>query len=172
MGWREGAGELDGRMLKCSLSSGAVGKLGAWLGTGDGGRGTGDGGRGTGSVRGRDRRARRSLHPRVLGRYPAVALGAGRSGRTEAKGAEQGAGAGGGPDRDGNVELDRDARRRLCLGQGDNGYGAYRVPATAEAARSGFGPVLPARLRPLDRPRLWMELAFTAPGYWAYTPHP
>lgn len=30
-------------------------------------------------------------------------------------------------------------------------------------------PLLPERLRPLDRPRLWVELAFTAVGYWAYT---
>ncbi|MFC8763708.1 hypothetical protein ACFUAG_23765 [Streptomyces sp. NPDC057193] len=35
MGWREGAGELDARMLERPLPSDAVGKLGAWL-AGDG----------------------------------------------------------------------------------------------------------------------------------------
>lgn len=33
----------------------------------------------------------------------------------------------------------------------------------------GWGRCSPARLRPLDRPRLWVELVFTAVGYWAYT---
>lgn len=64
MGWREGAGELDARMLERPLPSDAVQKLGAWL-AGDGAPyadGTG---------------ARRSLHPGVLGRHPAVALGVG-----------------------------------------------------------------------------------------------
>ncbi|MGW0747412.1 phosphatase PAP2 family protein [Streptomyces sp. NPDC002817] len=32
-----------------------------------------------------------------------------------------------------------------------------------------MGPLLPARLRPVTRPRLWVELAFTALLYWAYT---
>ncbi|NEA59648.1 phosphatase PAP2 family protein [Streptomyces sp. SID13666] len=32
-----------------------------------------------------------------------------------------------------------------------------------------IGPLLPARLRPLDRPRLWVELAFTGIAYWAYS---
>lgn len=32
-----------------------------------------------------------------------------------------------------------------------------------------IGPLLPARLRPLTRPRPWVELAFTALLYWAYT---
>lgn len=32
-----------------------------------------------------------------------------------------------------------------------------------------IGPLLPARLRPLDRPRLWMELACSGLLYWAYT---
>ncbi|MDJ0341739.1 phosphatase PAP2 family protein [Streptomyces sp. H10-C2] len=32
-----------------------------------------------------------------------------------------------------------------------------------------LGPLLPARLRPLGRPRLWVELAFTVLGYWAYS---
>ncbi|MGW6460258.1 8-oxoguanine DNA glycosylase OGG fold protein [Streptomyces sp. NPDC055078] len=35
MGWREGAGELDARMLERPLPSDAVGKLGTWL-AGDG----------------------------------------------------------------------------------------------------------------------------------------
>ncbi|MCC2275231.1 phosphatase PAP2 family protein [Streptomyces sp. ET3-23] len=29
-------------------------------------------------------------------------------------------------------------------------------------------PLLPARLRPLGRPKLWAELVFAAVGYWAY----
>ncbi|GGU17796.1 phosphatase PAP2 family protein [Streptomyces violascens] len=42
---------------------------------------------------------------------------------------------------------------------------------TAARSRTGLriGPLLPARLRPLGRPRLWVELVFTALGYWAYT---
>ena len=32
-----------------------------------------------------------------------------------------------------------------------------------------IGPLLPARLRPLDRPRLWAELACSGLLYWAYT---
>ncbi|MFF0133080.1 phosphatase PAP2 family protein [Streptomyces mirabilis] len=32
-----------------------------------------------------------------------------------------------------------------------------------------IGPLLPARLRPPDRPRLWLELTCTALLYWAYT---
>jgi hypothetical protein len=32
-----------------------------------------------------------------------------------------------------------------------------------------IGPLLPARLRPLDRPRLWVELVCTGLLYWAYT---
>nr|WP_151483798.1 phosphatase PAP2 family protein [Streptomyces albicerus] len=32
-----------------------------------------------------------------------------------------------------------------------------------------IGPLLPARLRPVTRPRLWVELAFTALLYWAYS---
>ncbi|WP_404829415.1 phosphatase PAP2 family protein [Streptomyces albicerus] len=48
----------------------------------------------------------------------------------------------------------------------------------AEAARAAterpymkwrIGPLLPARLRPVTRPRLWVELAFTALLYWAYS---
>ncbi|WP_329531995.1 phosphatase PAP2 family protein [Streptomyces sp. NBC_01450] len=35
--------------------------------------------------------------------------------------------------------------------------------------RGRIGPLLPARLRPLDRPRLWMELACSGLLYWAYT---
>jgi PAP2 superfamily protein len=35
--------------------------------------------------------------------------------------------------------------------------------------RVRVGPLLPARLRPLTRPRLWTELLFTALGYWAYS---
>lgn len=35
-----------------------------------------------------------------------------------------------------------------------------------------LGPLLPARLRPPDRPRLWVELAFTALNYWGLHPHP
>ncbi|WP_427164701.1 phosphatase PAP2 family protein [Streptomyces sp. C1-1] len=41
----------------------------------------------------------------------------------------------------------------------------------AGEARAGWrpGPLLPARLRPLDRPRLWTELVCTGLLYWAYT---
>ncbi|WP_019074970.1 phosphatase PAP2 family protein [Streptomyces hokutonensis] len=46
-------------------------------------------------------------------------------------------------------------------------------PATSEHPRQRpgglIGPLLPARLRPLDRPRLWMELACSGLLYWAYT---
>ncbi|MCX4853481.1 phosphatase PAP2 family protein [Streptomyces canus] len=43
--------------------------------------------------------------------------------------------------------------------------------ATLGEARAGWrpGPLLPARLRPLDRPRLWTELVCTGLLYWAYT---
>lgn len=43
--------------------------------------------------------------------------------------------------------------------------------AQASPAASGWriAPLLPAGLRPLDRPRLRVELAFTALLYWAYT---
>nr|WP_250302489.1 phosphatase PAP2 family protein [Streptomyces sp. A 4/2] len=41
--------------------------------------------------------------------------------------------------------------------------------ATAGRAGRRLGPLLPARLRPSGRPLLWLELAFTAIGYWAYT---
>ena len=44
---------------------------------------------------------------------------------------------------------------------------------TSEAPRPMPGnasrALLPARFRPLDRPKLWVELVFTALGYWAYT---
>ncbi|ALV32247.1 phosphatase PAP2 family protein [Streptomyces sp. CdTB01] len=38
---------------------------------------------------------------------------------------------------------------------------------TAQVLR--LGPLLPSRLRPLDRPRLWVELLCTGLLYWAYT---
>ncbi|MFJ9539104.1 phosphatase PAP2 family protein [Streptomyces sp. NPDC101225] len=43
--------------------------------------------------------------------------------------------------------------------------------ATIGEARAGWrpDPLLPARLRPLDRPRLWTELVCTGLLYWAYT---
>jgi hypothetical protein len=41
---------------------------------------------------------------------------------------------------------------------------------TVSAPVSGkLKPLLPARLRPLGRPRLWVELVFTGLGYWAYS---
>ncbi|MFF7639838.1 phosphatase PAP2 family protein [Streptomyces canus] len=36
-------------------------------------------------------------------------------------------------------------------------------------AKHRLGPLLPTRLRPVTRPRPWVELAFTALLYWAYT---
>jgi hypothetical protein len=44
------------------------------------------------------------------------------------------------------------------------------VPGNAGTSSAfHLGPLLPARLRPPNRPRPWVELAFTAIGYWAYT---
>ncbi|WP_245607789.1 phosphatase PAP2 family protein [Streptomyces prunicolor] len=45
------------------------------------------------------------------------------------------------------------------------------TPATAGETPAWWhvGPLLPARLRPLDRSRLWTELVCTALLYWAYT---
>ncbi|MFF0126202.1 phosphatase PAP2 family protein [Streptomyces mirabilis] len=44
-------------------------------------------------------------------------------------------------------------------------------PATSgDSSRTRhLGPLLPARLRPPDRPRLWVELVCTGLLYWAYT---
>ncbi|MEU9207726.1 phosphatase PAP2 family protein [Streptomyces sp. NPDC048415] len=44
-------------------------------------------------------------------------------------------------------------------------------PAASDHPYPGWriGPLLPARLRPLDRPRLWVELLCTGLLYWAYT---
>ncbi|MCX4452358.1 phosphatase PAP2 family protein [Streptomyces sp. NBC_01728] len=46
---------------------------------------------------------------------------------------------------------------------------ASRVAADRPYRGRRIGPLLPVRLRPVERPRLWGELAFTALLYWAYT---
>ncbi|MGY6021761.1 phosphatase PAP2 family protein [Streptomyces spinosirectus] len=44
-----------------------------------------------------------------------------------------------------------------------------RAPARPRQPGRRVGPLLPVRLRPVERPRLWTELAFSALLYWSYT---
>src|SRR5579859_6940400 len=77
------------------------------------------------------------------------------------------------------VDLASEADNEAVGDRGDGGAGG----ATAEVVTSGgsgaseaarrrrwkLGPLLPARLRPLDRPILWLEAAILAIGYELYT---